>query len=139
MGQELKPWLQALTSPVRCCCYDFFLHTKQGAPKQKAVVIFSRSSKSTHRSKTICPLMNKSSSCGGKHPSLIPRSLIFPRIFCRKRPLCPVLDVRRYVAICWNSRLASFLQKRYHLTPNPEFQMCLWKDSLFMHDLARKM
>ena len=110
--QALKRWLPVLTSPMRCCCFDLFLHTKQGAPKQKAVVIFSRSSKSTHRSKTICPLMNKSSSCGGKHPSLLPSSLILPRIFGSKRPLCPILDVRWYVALCWNSRLASFFQKR---------------------------
>ena len=111
--QALKRWLPALTSPMRCCCFDFFLHTRQGAPKQKGVVIFSRLSKSTHRSSTICPLMNKSSSCGGNCPSLIPSSLIFPRIFCRKIPLCPVLDVRRYVALCWNSRLASVFQKRW--------------------------
>ena len=48
-------------------------------------MILSRSTKSTHRSSTICPLVNNSSSCGGNHPSLIPSSLIFPRIFCRKR------------------------------------------------------
>ena len=96
--QALKRWLPALTSPMRCCCFDFFLHTRQGAPKQKGVVIFSRLSKSTHRSSTICSLMNKSSPCGGKYRSLIPSSLMFPRIFCRKRPLCPVLYVRRYVA-----------------------------------------
>ena len=46
---------------------------------------FSRLTKSTHRSSTICPIVNKSSSCGGKHPSRMPNSLIFPRIFCRKR------------------------------------------------------
>ena len=57
------------------------------------------------------PLMNKSSSCCGKQPTLIPISFIFPIILCR-RPLCPVLDVRRYVALCWNSRLSSFFQKR---------------------------
>ena len=110
--QALKRWLPALTSPVRCCCFDFFLHTKQGAPKQKGEVVFPRLTKSTHRSSTSCPLMSKSPSCGGKHPSLIPSSLIFPRIFRRKRPLCPVSDVRRYVSLRWNSRLASFFQKR---------------------------
>ena len=104
--QSLKRWLRALTSPVRCCCFDLVLHSKPGAPKKKGVVIFSRLSKSTHRSSTICPLMSKSSSCGGKHPSLIPSSLIFPSIFCRERPLCPVLEVRQYVALCWNYRLA---------------------------------
>ena len=87
-------------------------YTKQGAPKQKEVVIFPRLSKSTPRSSNICPLMNKPSSCGGKQPSLIPSSLMFPGIFCRKRPLCPVLDVRRWVALSWNSRLASIFKKR---------------------------
>ena len=38
---------------------------------------FSRLTTSTHRSSTICPLMNKSFSSGGKHPCLIPSSLIF--------------------------------------------------------------
>ena len=71
--QALNRGLPALTSPVRCCCFDFFSHTKQGAPKQKGVMFFSRClSKSTHRSSSICPLMNKPSSCGGKRPSLIP-------------------------------------------------------------------
>ena len=71
--QALKRWLPALTSPVRCCCFDFFLHTKQGAPKQKGVVIVSRLIKSTHRSSTICPLTSKSSCCG-KRPNLVPSS-----------------------------------------------------------------
>ena len=85
--QALKRWLLALSSPVRCRCFVLFLHAKQGAPKQKGVVIFSRLGKSTRRSSTICPHTNKSSSGGAKHPSLIPSGLIFPRIFCRKRPL----------------------------------------------------
>ena len=110
--QALSRWLPALTSPMCCCCFGLFLYTKQGAPKQKGVVIFSRLSKSTHRSLTICRLMNKSSSCGGKHPSLIPSRLIFPRVFCRKRSLRPVLNVRRYVALRWNPRLASFFQNQ---------------------------
>ena len=110
--QALKRWLPALTSPVRRCCFDLFLHTKQGAPKRKRVMIFLRLSKSTHRCSTLCPLMNKSSSCRGKHASLVPSSWVFPRILCRKRPQCPVLDVRRYVALGWNSRLASFFQGR---------------------------
>ena len=48
---------------------------------------FSRLRKSTHGCSTICSLVKKFSCCGGKYPSLIPSSLIFPRIFCRKRPL----------------------------------------------------
>ena len=97
-GQVLKRWLPALTSPVRCCCCGFFLLTKQGAQRRGGVVIFSPLRKSTHRSSTIYSLMNKSCSCGGKYHSLIPSSLIFPRVLCRKRPLCPVFYVRRYVA-----------------------------------------
>ena len=98
-SKRSKRWLPALTSPVRRFCFGFFLHTKRGAPKQKGVVIFSRLSISTHCCSTIYPLMNKSYSCCGKHPILIPSSLIFPGIFCCKRPPCPVLDVRRYVAL----------------------------------------
>ena len=59
---------------------------------------FSRLTKSTHRSSIICPLQDKSSSYGGKHLSLIPSSLIVPRIFCPERPICPVLYARRNVA-----------------------------------------
>ena len=110
--QALERWLRALTRPVRYCCLYFFLHTKRGPPKQKRALIFARVRESTHRSWTICPLMNNASPCRGKHPCLILRSFIIHRIFCRKRLLRPVLDVRRYVALCSNTRLASFFRKR---------------------------
>ena len=38
--QALKRWLSDLTSPVLCCCFAFFLHTKQGAPKEGSCDFF---------------------------------------------------------------------------------------------------
>ena len=76
--RALKRWLPDLTSTVRSCGFDLFSHTKQGAPKQNRVVFFfSRLTKSTHRSSTVCSLMNISS-CGGEHPSVIPSSFNIP-------------------------------------------------------------
>ena len=87
--QALKRWLPALTSPVRCCSFKFSLHTSKVHRSKKESSFCSRLSKLTHRSSTICPLMNISS-CGGNHPRLISISLIFSGIFCRRWPLCPV-------------------------------------------------
>ena len=105
----------------------FFLHTRQGAPKQKAVVIFSRLSKSTHRSWTIFPLMNIASSFGGNHPRLMPSSLIFHTRYLVEPSVAKGMSRFRRSATCGSMLEFSaglVLQKKTDLTPNPEFEMC---------------